>query len=90
MVGVVAAVDQLEQPVERLVEVGAVAGVIVSRSTRHELAQAVEAVAVDVDVVVDGHDAELGPRLGVEQHEQPVQVAEALGVSSRGSTSVRP
>ena len=77
-VGVIAAVHQLEQPVERLLEVRSVAGVVVGQIDQAEFAEPVEAVAVDVVLVVGRDDAEFGTRLGVQQHDEPVQVAECL------------
>ncbi len=76
--GVVALVHQLEEPGERLVEMGAVAGVLGAEVHLAQLAQPVEAVALGVGLVVGGHDAKLGAGLGVEQHQQPVEVAQAL------------
>jgi hypothetical protein len=58
-----------------------------------QLAQPVEAVALGVGLVVGGHDAQLGAGLGVEQHQQPVEVAQALagqlvGVDARFGVEV--
>ena len=60
-----------------------------SSSTSDELAEPVEAVAGEVGVVVDGQHAQLGAALGVEQHEQPVQVAQALAGELLGVDPVR-
>ena len=93
--GVVALVHQLEEPGERLVEVGAVAGRLGVEVHLAQLAQPVEAVALGVGLVVGGHDAQLGAGLGVEQHQQPVEVAQALacqlvGVDARLGVEVCP
>ncbi len=73
--GVVAQVGQLEEPGERFVEVGAVAGRLGVEVFLAQLAQPVEAVALGVGLAVGGHDAQFGAGLGV-QHKPPAEMAQ--------------
>jgi hypothetical protein len=76
--GVVAVVDEVEEQVQRILEVGPVAGGIGVEVDEAELAEPVDGVAGEVGVVVDGEDAELGARFRVEQDDKAVEPAEAL------------
>ena len=59
-------------------QVGAVAGGVAGEGGERELAEPVEAVALGVLGRSDRQHAQLGPRLGVEQEQDPVQVAQRL------------
>ena len=64
---------QLEQAAQRGVEIGAVAGLRRVQRLHLEIAQALQAVALEVDLALaDRHVAEFGPRLDVEHEQQPV------------------
>ena len=78
LLGGVAVVDEPEQDVERVLEVPGVAGVVAVELDERGVAEPGHAVAGLVVGVVAGEDPELGPRLGEEQHDDPVEVAKAL------------
>ncbi len=76
----VAVVHQVEQAVERLVDVvGVAGGVQVVAQVGHQVAQGLEGVALEVGVAAHGGEAQLGARLHEEQEEDAVHVAQALG-----------
>ena len=72
-----AVVDEVEEQVEGLVEVGAV-GRIERDFALGEIPQTVHRVAGLVLGGADGQYAQFGTRLGVEQEEDPVQVPQGL------------
>ena len=78
LIGVVAVVDELEEDVERLLDMAAVQPVRGLEVDEGDIAEAGDAVAGLVVGVVDREDAELGAGLGEQQHDDPIEVAQAL------------
>jgi len=70
--------DQAEQLLQTVVEVVAVAGLVGGERGLFQLAQVLDAVALQVGLGVDGRVAQFGPGLDVEQEQQPVHVAQAF------------
>jgi len=77
--GAESGVHETEQPLQALVQEGAVASLVGLEAHEFELAQGLEAVAVAVDRRAHRHRAELGAaRFHVEEEEQAVEVDEAV------------
>ena len=76
----VARVDLVEQHVQGLVQVEAVAGFLLDQFVvaGDEFPQAGHGVAGLVAAVVRRQDLELGPGLGVQEEQDPVEIAQAL------------
>ena len=76
---------QPEQPAQRRVEIQAVPSVGRVERLHLQLAQALQAVALEVDLAfADRHVAEFGPRLDVEHEQQPVHHAQAFQAEVAG------
>ena len=76
---------QLEEPAQGGVEVDAFAGLRRVERLQFEVAQAFQAVALEVDVAFgDGHVAEFRARLDVEQKEQAVDQAQTFQAEVAG------
>ena len=73
-----AVVDEAEEDVEGLLDMSAVLAVRGLEVDEGDIAKAGDAVAGLVVGVVDREDAELGAGLGEEQHDDPVEVPQAL------------
>jgi hypothetical protein len=77
--GPVAAVDELEQATQGVVEEGAVARLLGNQRGQLQVAQHLQAVALLVGVGgADGHVAQLRAGLDIEQEQQPVHQPQAL------------
>ena len=76
---------ELEQAAQGEVEVFALARLLGGQGLEFEVAQALQAVAFEVDLAfVDGHIAQLGPRLDVEHEQQAVHHAQAFEAEHAG------
>ena len=80
--------DQPEQGLDAVVQVVAVQGLLARQAHHLEVPQPFEAVALPVRLRVDRRVAEVGPRLDVEEKEQPVHVAEALQAEVAGESLI--
>ena len=74
----VSLVDEREQQGQRVVQVRAVHGARAGQLDQRQLAEPVQAVALLVLPRADGQHLQLGRGLGVEQEQDPVQVAQRL------------
>jgi hypothetical protein len=76
---------ELEQAAQGEVEVFALARLLCWQGLQLQVAQALQAVALEVDLAfVDGHVAQLGPRLDVEHEQQAVHHAQAFEAEHAG------
>ena len=71
-------VDKREQPGERVVQVRARHRARAGQLDKRQLAEPVEAVSLVVFLRADGQHLKLGGGLGVEEEQDPVQVAQRL------------
>src|SRR4051794_38320923 len=78
LVRVVAVVDEPEQDLEGLLDMPAALAVRGLEVDEGDVAKASDAVAGLVVRVVDREDAELGAGLGEQQHDDPIEVPQAL------------
>ncbi len=83
-----AVADQAEQALHGVVQVVAVQRFLAGQAHQLQVAQVLEAVALAVRLGVDRRVAEVGARLGVEEEEQPVQVAQAFPPERLGERGV--
>lgn len=83
-VAAVAVLDLVEEQVQRLEQVEAAPGALADEVAQDEVAEALEAVPPLVLRVVGGQDAERGAGLGVQQEQDPVQVAQRLAAELLG------
>ena len=80
-------VDHAEQQVQRLVQVEPGPRLLADQPSRGQFPEALHAVARDVVLVIGGQDAELRPRLRVQQEQDPVQVPQRLTAQLLGQVA---
>ena len=85
-----AVADQPEQGLDAVVQVVAVQGLLAGQAHHLQVAQPFQAVALAVRLGLDRRVAEVGPRLDVEQEQQPVHVAQGLEAELAGQRFVEP
>ena len=82
--------NQPEQGLDAVVQVVAVQGLLAGQAHHLQVAQPFQSVALAVRLRLDRRVAEVGPRLDVEQEQQPVHVAQRLEAELAGQRVVEP